>query len=144
MPGRTTQTGRIITKDLQAATAMATATQGAGLGHILGKVLGIAIGIALEIKIEMEAVAGSKIAIGTAPGGQTGASAKCPVTKEAMQARWAHPLLALAKHATQWVLKTVTIGRPSILILTLHTIPMYFSQRSSSLKRPSNQARGTK
>ena len=96
MPGRTARTtgGRTITKDRQAAAATATATQGAGLGHLLGMVLGIAIGIAIEIKIEMEAVAGSEIAIDTAPGGQTGASAKCLVTKakEAMQARWAHPL----------------------------------------------------
>ena len=96
MPGRTARTtgGRIITKGQQATATTATTTQGAGLGHLLGKELGIAIGIATEIKIEMEAVAGSKIAIGTAPGGQTGASAKCPVTKaeEANQARWAHLL----------------------------------------------------
>ena len=96
MPGRTARStgGRIITKDCQATAAAATATQGAGLGHLLGKVLDIAIGIAIEIKIEMAAVAGSVIAIGTTPGGQTGASAKCPVTKseEAMQARWAHLL----------------------------------------------------
>ena len=57
-------------------------------------VLGIAIGIATEIKIEMEAVAGSEIAIGTAPDGRTGASVKCPVTRaeKAIQGRWAHPL----------------------------------------------------
>ena len=67
-------------------------TQGAGLGHLLGEVLGTAIGITIEIKIEIEAVAGTKIAIGTAPGGQTDAGAKCTVmkAKEVMQTRWAH------------------------------------------------------
>ena len=62
---------------------------GGDSGGRLGEVLGIAIGTAIEIKIEMEAIAGSEIAIGTAPGGQTGAKTKCPVTKakEAMQAR---------------------------------------------------------
>ena len=62
-------------KDLQAAAATANMTQGAGLGHLLGKALGIAIEIAIEIRIEMEAVTGN------APSGQTGAGAKCPVTK---------------------------------------------------------------
>ena len=61
--------GRIITKDLQAAALTATTAQGAGLGHLLGKVLCITIGTAIEIKIEMEVVAGTKIAIGTTPGG---------------------------------------------------------------------------
>ena len=74
MPGKTARTtgGRIITKDLQ------------GLGHLLGEDLGTRY----NLEIEMEAVAGTKIAIGTAPDGQTGAGAKCPVTKteEATQA----------------------------------------------------------
>ena len=86
MPGRTAQTtgGGIITKDLQAAATTATTTQGAGLGHLLGEDLGTRY----NLEIEMEAVAGTKIAIGTAPDGQTGAGAKCPVTKteEATQA----------------------------------------------------------
>ena len=84
--------GQLHIKDLQVAAATTTTTQGAGLSHLLGEVLGIAIGIAIEIKIEMEAVAGAEIAIGTVPGGQTGAGAKCLVmkAKEAMQARWAH------------------------------------------------------
>ena len=82
-PGRTTRTtgGRTITKDRQDAAATATTTQGAGLGRLLGMVVGIAIEIVIEIKI-MEAVAGSEIAIRTAPGGWTGAIAKCPVMKE--------------------------------------------------------------
>ena len=50
---------------------------------------GIAIRIVIEIVTEMKAAAESKIAKATAPGGQTGTSAKCPVikAKEAMQAR---------------------------------------------------------
>ena len=96
MPGRTARTtgGRVITKDLQAAAATTTTTQGAVLGHLLGEVLGIAIEIAIDMKIEMKAIAGAEIAIGTAPGSQTDAGAKCPVmkAKEAMQARWAHLL----------------------------------------------------
>ena len=95
MPGRTARTtgGRTISKDRQAAATTATITQGAGLGHLLRMVLGIAMGIAIEIKA-MEAVAGSKIAIRTAPGGRTGTIAKCPVmkAKETMQIHWAHLL----------------------------------------------------
>ena len=91
MPGRTARTtgGRVIAKDLQAAAATTTTTQETDLGHPLGEVLGIAIGIAIELKIEMKAVTGAEIAIGTAPCGQTGAGAKCPVmkAKEAMQSR---------------------------------------------------------
>ena len=75
MPGGTARTtgGCTFTKDLQAAAAMTTMTKEAGLDHLLGEVLGIGIGIATEIKIGMEAVTGIRIAIGTAPGGQTGA-----------------------------------------------------------------------
>ena len=82
IPGRIAQTtgGRTITKDRRAAAAMATTTQGAGLGHPLGMRTGIAVGVTIKIKI-MEEVAGSKIAIRTAPGDRTGAIAKCPVMK---------------------------------------------------------------
>ena len=96
MPGRTARTtvDRVITKDLQAAVVTRMTTQGEGLGHLLDEVLCITIGIAIEIKIEMEAVAGTEIAIGNAPDGQTGAGDKCQVmkAKEAMQTRRAHRL----------------------------------------------------
>ena len=76
MPERTDRitAGRITTKDHQVAAATTTTAQGSGLGHLLGEKLGIVIGITIEIKIEMEVVAGTKTAIGTAPGGQTGAA----------------------------------------------------------------------
>ena len=95
MPGGTARTilgGREIIKDLQAAAARVRTTQRAGLGHLLGEVRSIAIGIAIKIKIEMEAVAGTKIAIGTAHSGRTGVGAKSPVPKaeETMQAWWDH------------------------------------------------------
>ena len=93
--------------------------------------IGIAVGTAIKIKI-MEAVAGNKIVIRTAPDVRTGAITKCPVmkAKEAMQVRWAHRLLNSAKRAIQLVLKTVNIIQPSILTMMIQLDRNYFSQKA--------------